>query len=44
MAAIMATSRRSSALAVRDTRPEDDILGYDNQGLPESPWSSTHPR
>lgn len=44
MAAIMAISRRSSALPVCDLRPEDDILGYDDEGLPESLWSLTRQR
>jgi plasmid stability protein len=43
-AAIMDISRHCAALPVLDARPEEDILGYDANGIPESSWSSTHPR
>lgn len=32
--AIMAIGQRCAALPVLDDRPEDDILGYDAQGIP----------
>ncbi|MHB8254329.1 MAG: type II toxin-antitoxin system VapB family antitoxin [Acidiferrobacter sp.] len=41
VAAIMAISRRCAALPVQDKRSEDEILGYDQNGVPESLWSST---
>ncbi len=31
-------SRRSAALPVLDQRSEDDILGYDENGLPRQSW------
>lgn len=37
---IMDISRRCSSLEDRDHRSPDDILGYDDQGVPCS-WSST---
>ena len=37
MAAIMAISRRCAALPVQDRRSEDEILGYDQNGMPKSP-------
>jgi plasmid stability protein len=44
VAAIMAISRRCAALLVQDRRSEDEILGYDQNGVPESLWSSTPQR
>ena len=32
---ILAVSRRCSALPDQDTRPADEILGYDKDGIPE---------
>ena len=43
-AAIMDISRHCAALPVLDARPEEDILGYNADGIPESSWSSTHRR
>ena len=41
LARLLAIAERCASLPRLSDRSEDDILGYDENGIPEQPWSST---